>query len=206
MQEATRTVYIIVVYTGLVWNDGPPQIHVSIILHPPPPPPSFSQQSAAVRFRQSEWRKKLLLLRRSSRGCVETIVPTRKYVLSSLLLIVSTVSFPPLLAKVDVVSRFIPFIADNFVRLASPATVFPNGRSSIRRLPYEKRRGNDCSFFCLPSSLRSKTLKSIDRIANEVELFLHPRGAISRNFTIAVHLLVVASWFRPMPFDCFSHC
>lgn len=36
----------------------------------------------------------------------------------------------------------------------------------------------------LPLAPRSKTLNPIDRIANEVELFLHPRGAISRNFTI----------------------
>lgn len=113
-------------------------------------PAIFTQQSAAVRFRQSEWRKKLLLLRTSSR--IETIVPTRKYVLRPLSFLLP-VPFPfrRFSQKVDVVSRFIPFIADNFVRLASPATVFPNGRSSIRRLPYEKRRGNDCSFFYPPS-------------------------------------------------------
>lgn len=57
---------------------------------------------------------------------------------------VSTVFFSPTWPKVDVVSRFIPFIADNFVRLASPATKRP---LRIRRLPYKGGgRGEEAQF------------------------------------------------------------
>lgn len=169
----------------------------------PPPPPSLLNNQLSFP-RQSEWRKKLP--RRSSRmHRLRTIVLTRKYVLSSLSCCQYRFLFADL-PKVDVVSRFIPFIADNFVRLASPATVSkPNDQfeSAVYHIRGERggrreeeaqfNRGNRAIFPAIvpsspsPSSFppRSKTLDpSIDRIANEVELFLHPRGAIFTKFTI----------------------
>lgn len=164
--------------------------------YPPSSPAIFTQQSAAVRFRQSEWRKKLLLLRTSSR--IETIVPTRKYVLRPLSFLLP-VPFPfrRFSQKVDVVSRFIPFIADNFVRLASPATVFPNGRSSIRRLPYEKKRGERLFLLLppLPSCDRKPSSRSIESRTRSSYFCIHvvQFHEISRSL---VHLLVVARFVR----------
>lgn len=129
----------------------------------PPPPPSLLNNQLSFP-RQSEWRKKLP--RRSSRmHRLRTIVLTRKYVLSSLSCCQYRFLFADL-PKVDVVSRFIPFIADNFVRLASPATVSkPNdqfesavyhirgGRGGRREEEAQFNRGNRAIFPAIvPSS------------------------------------------------------
>lgn len=189
----------------------------------PPPPPSLLNNQLSFP-RQSEWRKKLP--RRSSRmHRLRTIVLTRKYVLSSLSCCQYRFLFADL-PKVDVVSRFIPFIADNFVRLASPATVSkPNDQfeSAVYHIRGEREgrreeeaqfnRGNRAIFPAIvPSSTssfppRSKTLDpSIDRIANEVELFLHPRGAIFTKFTIGSRGSFASCLVFPMASDRFLLC
>lgn len=183
----------------------------------PPPPPSLLNNQLSFP-RQSEWRKKLP--RRSSRmHRLRTIVLTRKYVLSSLSCCQYRFLFADL-PKVDVVSRFIPFIADNFVRLASPATVSkPNdqfesavyhirgGRGGRREEEAQFNRGNRAIFPAIvpssppppPPSLRDRkpsTHRSIESRTRSSYFCIHV-VQFSRNSPsdLAVHLRR-ASFFR----------
>lgn len=189
-------------YTGLVWNDGPPQIHVSIILHPPPPsllnnqPPSVSDRVNGAKscssFEQARASK------RSSQHGNTFYVLSPSYCQYRFLSAASRkrlTSFHGLYLS----SRIISFVS----LLRQPFSQTGAALSAV----YHTRKGGGTIVpsFTPPPLLRSKTLKSIDRIANEVELFLHPRGAISRNFTIPGSFARRGS-FRSMPFDCFSLC
>ena len=95
------------------------------------------------------------------------------------------------LRKVGVVSRFIPFIADNFVRLASPATVSKSNDHFILRIYHTGRRGGEqvrrsliAAIF--PAIVPSSPFPSLDRKP------LNPRRSIesrTRSSYFCIHVL-----------------
>lgn len=175
-KKSNQKVYIILVYTGTSFQTGPPQIrHKSQLLSIRFPLSLYPQQSAVLPETPSEWRKKLLRPR-SSR--LRTIVPTRKYVLSSLSLVASTVFFSPTCERLAsfhglyLSSRIISFVS----LLRQP---FPNRTttSNPSYLPYRQEgregseakfnRGNfsrNCSFvpFPIPRSKTPQPRRSIE--------------------------------------------
>lgn len=88
------------------------------------------------------------------------------------------------LRKVGVVSRFIPFIADNFVRLASPATVSKSNDHFILRIYHTGRRGGEqvrrsliAAIF--PAIVPSSPFPSLDRKPlNPVDRSNRERGRV----------------------------
>lgn len=172
--------YIILVYTGTSFQTGPPQIrHKSQLLSIRFSLSLYPQQSAVLPETLSEWRKKLLRPR-SSR--LRTIVPTRKYVLSSLSLFVPF-SFRRL-AKGWRRFTVYTFIADNFVRLASPATVSKSNDHFILRIYHTGRRGGEqvrrsliAAIF--PAIVPSSPFPSLDRKPlNPVDRSNRERGRV----------------------------